>query len=96
MTNWLTRYNQACVYYPDMRNEGKGYRDCPGCTATCERLGIKMPEIQANPPTGFNLEMVCNFCDVRIPFPDIGKYVQHLIKDHWDILQKLHDHVTEW
>ena len=40
--------------------------------------------------------MLCNFCDTAIPFPEIGAYVQHLIKTHWDILQKLHDHVTEW
>jgi hypothetical protein len=36
------RWERACDWYPDMRDEGRGYRDCPGVCLNdmvCARLG---------------------------------------------------------
>lgn len=43
------RFKDACVYYPDMRDEGRGYRDCPGVCFNddvCARLGRSIADIR--------------------------------------------------
>lgn len=45
--DWIRqRYPDACPEYPDMRNENKGYRDCPGCILVCARLGTDLSDGQ--------------------------------------------------
>ena len=40
---------------------------------------------------------MCNFCGMTFaPIFGVGEYVKHLILEHWDILQKLHDNQEEW
>lgn len=49
------------------------------------------------PLNGDQIEMMCNFCHEIIgDLADVGGYVRHLIKQHWDILQRLHDEKDSW
>ena len=41
--------------------------------------------------------LMCNFCgDSFEPLFGVGQYVKHLIKEHWDILEKLHNEQDKW